>query len=43
MPNTWQNIISDKVRISAAFPPIDEENTMVVLIVVYLLLKNYVI
>lgn len=29
MPNTWQNIISEKVRISAAFAPIDEENTMI--------------
>lgn len=31
MPNTWQNIISDKVRIFAAFVPIDEENTMIYL------------
>lgn len=27
MPNTWQNRISDKVRIFAAFVPIDNENT----------------
>jgi len=27
MPNIWQNIISDDVRIVAAFAPIDEENT----------------
>jgi phenylpropionate dioxygenase-like ring-hydroxylating dioxygenase large terminal subunit len=27
MPNTWQNIISDKVRIVAVFAPIDECNT----------------
>lgn len=31
MPNTWQNIISDKVRIVAAFAPIDEENTKIYL------------
>ena len=31
MPNTWQNIISDKVRIVAAFVPIDEENTHIYL------------
>ena len=31
MPNTWQNIISDKVRIVAAFVPIDEENTKIYL------------
>ncbi len=31
MPNTWQNIISDKVRIFAAFVPIDEENTHIYL------------
>lgn len=29
MPNTWQNRISDQVRIFAAFVPIDEEHTMV--------------
>ena len=28
-PNIWQNIISAKVRISAAFVPVDEENTIV--------------
>ena len=28
-PNIWQNIISDKVRISAAFVPVDEDNTVV--------------
>jgi phenylpropionate dioxygenase-like ring-hydroxylating dioxygenase large terminal subunit len=27
MPNLWQNRISDKVRIVAAFAPIDDENT----------------
>jgi phenylpropionate dioxygenase-like ring-hydroxylating dioxygenase large terminal subunit len=27
MPNIWQNIISDDVRIVAAFAPIDEEHT----------------
>jgi len=31
MPNTWQNIISDKVRIVAAFAPIDEEHTHIYL------------
>ncbi len=31
MPNLWQNIISDKVRIVAAFAPIDEENTRIYL------------
>lgn len=31
MPNTWQNLISDKVRIMAAFAPIDEENTHIYL------------
>ena len=31
MPNIWQNIISDKVRIVAAFAPIDEENTKIYL------------
>ena len=31
MPNLWQNRISDKVRIVAAFAPIDEENTMIYL------------
>ena len=31
MPNVWQNIISDKVRILAAFAPIDEENTCIYL------------
>jgi len=29
MPNTWQNRISEKVRVTAAFAPIDEENTMI--------------
>src|SRR5574344_248566 len=29
MPNTWQNIISDKLRIMAAFAPVDDENTMI--------------
>jgi phenylpropionate dioxygenase-like ring-hydroxylating dioxygenase large terminal subunit len=31
MPNMWQNMISDKVRIFAAFVPVDEENTLVYL------------
>ena len=31
MPNTWQNIISDQVRIVAVFVPIDEENTHIYL------------
>ncbi len=31
MPNIWQNRISDKVRVMAAFAPIDEENTMIYL------------
>ena len=31
MPNIWQNIISDKVRIFAAFSPIDDVNTMIYL------------
>ena len=29
MPNTWQNFISDKVRIFAAFVPIDETHTRI--------------
>lgn len=31
MPNIWQNIISDKIRIFAAFVPIDDENTHIYL------------
>ncbi|HKK95632.1 MAG TPA: aromatic ring-hydroxylating dioxygenase subunit alpha [Anaerovoracaceae bacterium] len=31
MPNIWQNIIGDKIRVFAAFSPIDEENTMIYL------------
>lgn len=31
MPHIWQNIIADKVRVFAAFAPIDEENTMIYL------------
>lgn len=31
MPNIWQNIISDNIRIFAAFVPIDEENTHIYL------------
>ena len=31
MPNTWQNIIGDDIRVMAAFAPIDEENTMIYL------------
>ena len=30
-PNIWQNIISDKIRIFAAFVPVDEENTIIYL------------
>jgi phenylpropionate dioxygenase-like ring-hydroxylating dioxygenase large terminal subunit len=28
-PNVWQNYISDKVRVAAAFVPVDEENSIV--------------
>ncbi|MBP7506230.1 MAG: aromatic ring-hydroxylating dioxygenase subunit alpha [Prolixibacteraceae bacterium] len=28
-PNVWQNFISDKIRVSAAFVPVDEENSIV--------------
>ena len=31
MPNIWQNIISDRLRIFAAFAPVDEENTHIYL------------
>lgn len=31
MPNIWQNIIGPKLRIFAAFAPIDNENTMIYL------------
>jgi phenylpropionate dioxygenase-like ring-hydroxylating dioxygenase large terminal subunit len=31
MPNTWQNIIADKLRVFAAFAPVDEENTHIYL------------
>ena len=31
MPNLWQNVISDKLRIVAAFAPIDEEHTHIYL------------
>lgn len=31
MPNTWQNRISDKLRVMAAFAPVDDENTMIYL------------
>jgi phenylpropionate dioxygenase-like ring-hydroxylating dioxygenase large terminal subunit len=30
-PNIWQNCLSDKVRIFAAFVPVDEENTVIYL------------
>lgn len=30
-PNIWQNFISDKMRIFAAFVPVDEENTLIYL------------
>jgi phenylpropionate dioxygenase-like ring-hydroxylating dioxygenase large terminal subunit len=30
-PNIWQNPISDKFRIFAAFVPVDEENTLIYL------------
>lgn len=29
MPNIWQNVISDDIRIFAVFAPVDEENTMI--------------
>ena len=28
-PNIWQNFISDKIRVFAAFVPVDEENTLI--------------
>lgn len=31
MPNIWQNIIAEDIRVMAAFAPIDEENTMIYL------------
>jgi len=31
MPNIWQNIIAEKLRVFAAFAPIDDENTMIYL------------
>jgi phenylpropionate dioxygenase-like ring-hydroxylating dioxygenase large terminal subunit len=31
MPNIWHNIISEKLRVFAAFAPIDDENTMIYL------------
>jgi len=31
MPNTWQNVISDKIRIVAVFAPIDETHTRIYL------------
>jgi len=31
MPNIWQNIIADKLRVFAAFAPVDEENTHIYL------------
>lgn len=31
MPNIWQNIIGDEVRVFAAFAPVDEENTHIYL------------
>jgi len=31
MPNLWQNRVSPKLRIMAAFAPVDEENTMIYL------------
>ncbi len=31
MPNLWQNIVSDKLHIMAAFAPVDEENTRIYL------------
>ncbi len=30
-PNVWQNFIGDKLRVFAAFAPIDDENTMIYL------------
>lgn len=29
MPNLWQNCIAEKIRVMAAFAPIDEEHTMI--------------
>jgi len=31
MPNIWQNRVSDKLRIMAAFAPVDDQNTMIYL------------
>jgi len=31
MPNTWQNVISDDIRIVAVFAPIDDTNTRIYL------------
>ncbi|MFZ2256690.1 MAG: aromatic ring-hydroxylating dioxygenase subunit alpha [Clostridiaceae bacterium] len=31
MPNTWQNVISDQIRIVAAFAPVDETHTRIYL------------
>jgi len=31
MPNLWQNRVSPKLRIMAAFAPVDEENTRIYL------------
>lgn len=31
MPNIWHNIIAEKLRVFAAFAPIDDENTMIYL------------
>lgn len=31
LPNIWQNFLSEKLRIVAAFAPIDDENTMIYL------------
>ncbi|MBN2851716.1 MAG: aromatic ring-hydroxylating dioxygenase subunit alpha [Clostridia bacterium] len=31
MPNIWQNIITEKLRVFAAFAPIDDEHTMIYL------------
>ena len=31
MPNIWHNVIAEKVRVFAAFAPIDDENTMIYL------------
>jgi len=31
LPNVWQNVLSDRMRVVAAFAPVDEENTVIYL------------